>query len=134
MEKQAGMLGLGRTTSKEYWNAVRELNTGIIIMNPAATMIFNYLSGLPWVNNTQNEQVVKDHFEHVFNLPSMYDATVLNSIRQRDSMEHLDLELSDMHTQAGKACGDSGIRADFWHALESDVHSREIFYMSTVTS
>jgi hypothetical protein len=108
--KRISLLGLSRAAPKEYWQAVRELNTGIIAMNPAATMIFNDSNGVPCVNNTQNEQVVKDHFERVFNLPSTYDSTVLSSIRQRDSMEHLDLEPSDeeiskavKHAKAGKA-------------------------------
>jgi hypothetical protein len=62
----------------------------------------------------------------------MYDLTVLNSIQQMNSMEHLGLEPSDneiskaaKQARAGKACGDLGIPAEFWHALESDVSSRD---------
>mmetsp|Transcript_37796 Transcript_37796/g.100417 ORF Transcript_37796/g.100417 Transcript_37796/m.100417 type:complete len:178 (-) Transcript_37796:273-806(-) len=73
----------------------------------------------------ENQEAVRSHFSKVFNIPSSCQADVIAEIRQRRTRHSLDAVPSDdeitnavLHAKHGKACGDSGIAAEFWQALE----------------
>ena len=125
----------GSQHPKQYWDAVRDLKRGISDTKPSQKTIFLNSEGVERKTAAENEETVQAHFTKVFNIPSSCQTSVINEIRQRKIRHFLDDAPSDdeirnavLHAKHGKACGDSGIAAEFWQVLEDRPETSKLLH------
>ena len=116
----------GSKHPKKYWDAVSDLRRGISETKPSQNTLFLNPNGVECKDSSENHESVRAHFSKVFNIPSSCEFDIIKEIRQRNILHCLDdiptddeIKKAVFHAKHGKACGDSGIAAEFWQALES---------------
>ena len=120
-------LGDGNRHPKIYWDALRRIRNGLGNSYPLPRMCFKKPDGTPCITGQENGEVVKNHFQKVYNINPSVDFSAINSLVQRPLKPELDNTFTDeefrkaLHAASkDKAAGDCQVPAKFWQALDGD--------------
>ena len=93
MQLNEGMLNPRGT--KPAWYAIGKLKAGMSKTKPSTVKSMKKPDGSTCKTPEENAEVFRSHFTDLFGRQPQYDATVLNLIDQRDTVEGLDHMPSD---------------------------------------
>jgi len=123
-----------KANPRGFWEGVSKLKSGLSRhVKKFIIQLFKNSEGKLCENAAENSKALEAHYEKVYNMGSSMDDSVLNLVRQRPVLTHLecapnDKEISTALRQAkkNKAVGDSKIPVEFWQALEGNCETENI--------
>jgi exonuclease III len=114
-------------TAAECWEAIRLLERGDKSSTPHRPMQFRKSDGSMSASMDDNREVLESFLDKQFNRTVEFDQNIIDNIKLRPLRAELDKMPTDKELRKavtklknGKACGDDGIPAEYYKALETD--------------
>jgi len=111
--------------SGQYWEIVNKLHGGLGNTRGAGTgPFFSAPDGTPTTTRVGSNAAMKEHWQHLFNMPTSAQESTLDEVRQRPERAELGDKPDDKEiirfirkAKSKKSPGDNNIPAEFWKAL-----------------
>ena len=109
----------------QYWEIVNKLRGGLQNTRGAGTdSFFGTPDGTPTTTRVGSNTAIKEHWQHLFNMPTSAQDSTMDEVRQRPERAELGDKPDDKEiirfirkAKSKKSPGDNNIPAEFWKAL-----------------